>query len=311
MVDLFFVLSGFIFYSIYRKSIENHTLSFKNFAVLRVSRLYPLHWLTLIVILLFQIFRKYNGLESFPIHYSRNPILFLFNIPMLQNGWLITDFSYNGPTWSLSIEIMMYILFFAVFCHTKSNKNYIIYCLLLIYLGIIMTFSGQNIPFFNGQVARGLMGFFLGCITGEVYIYCNNNRKFGNMFTVFCIFAVLFLIIVPIIFGYGILRSWVLVYTFAFFPAFILITLRIGFIGKIFSLKPLIYLGELSYSIYLLHYPMQLIVKTIDEYLGLVIDYSNRIFFIGFSITVIIVSHFIHYYFEKPIQKYIRNKFKT
>jgi peptidoglycan/LPS O-acetylase OafA/YrhL len=228
---------------------------------------------------------------------------------MLQNGWIATGFSYNGPSWSISIEIMMYLLFFAVFYNTKETKRYMIYCFLLIYLGIIITLSGDSKAFFNSQVARGLIGFFIGCVTGEVYEYCNRNKKHGQAFTVFCCAAILFLTIVPALFGYGILKNWVIVYTFAFFPAFIFIILRIKYCSTIFSIKPLEYLGNLSYSVYLLHYPMQLIVKTIDEHYKLGINYSSKIFFIGFSVSVIIVSHFLYYFYEKPIQKYIRNKF--
>lgn len=309
MVDLFFVLSGFIFYTIYRNKIAGHTLSLRDFVFLRFSRLYPLHWLTLIVVLCFQVFRKLNGFPSFPSHYSRNIFLFLLNIPMFQNGWITTVYSYNAPSWSVSIEIMMYLLFFAVFHNTKETKKYLIYCLLLIYLGIIISLSGDNKAFFNGQVSRGLVGFFIGCITGEIYEYCKTNKKQGQFFTIFCCFAILFLSIVLALFGYGILKNWVVVYTFAFFPALIIVVLRIKYLSAVFSIKPLEYLGNLSYGIYMLHYPMQLIVKTVDEYCKLGIDYSNKIFFICFSVSVMIISHLIYYCYEKPIQKYIRNKF--
>jgi len=310
MVDLFFILSGFIFFNIYGKRISEHTLSLKDFAVLRFSRLYPLHWLTLIVVFVIQVFRKLNGVPSFPLHYSRNIMLFLFNIPMLQNGWITTAFSYNGPAWSIPIEIMMYLLFFAVFFNTGKTKKYIVYCLLLIYLGVIITFSRQNIPFFNGQVSRGLMGFFIGCITGEVYNFCNVSKKIGNVFTGFCCFAMLFLTIVPALFGYDVLKSWALVYTFAFFPAFVFVVLKIKVLSNIFSIKPLVYFGNLSYAIYLLHYPCQLIVKTLDEFTGLHINYSSKAFFIMFTISVIVLSHFTYYFFEKPVQKYIRKKYE-
>jgi peptidoglycan/LPS O-acetylase OafA/YrhL len=228
---------------------------------------------------------------------------------MLQNGWITTAFSYNGPSWSISIEIMMYLLFFAVFYNTQKTKKYLAYCLLLIYFGIIITLSGDNKAFFNGQVSRGLMGFFIGCITGWVYEYCDVNKKQGLVFTVFCGFAILFLTAVPAIFGYGILKNWAIVYTFSFFPAFIFVVLRVKCLSAIFSIKPLEYLGNLSYSVYLLHYPIQLIVKTIDEHYELGINYSSKIFFIGFSVSVITASHFLYYFYEKPIQKYIRNKF--
>ena len=308
MVDLFFILSGFIFFSTYRDKVSSHNLSLKDFAVLRFSRLYPLHWLMLIFVLAIQIFRELNGFPGFPLHYKRNVFLFLLNIPMLQNGWITTVYSYNAPSWSVSIEIMMYLLFFAVFYNTGKTKKYLLYCMLLVYLGIIITLSGDNKAFFNGQVSRGLIGFFIGCITGEIFEYCGKNEKHGIIFTIFCCMAVLFLTIIPAIFGYEVLRNWVMVYTFAFFPAFIFVVLRIKIISSIFSLKPLVHLGNLSYGIYMLHYPLQLVVKTIDEYCNLDIDYSSKIFFIGFSVSVIIISHFIYYFYEKPVQNYIRRK---
>jgi peptidoglycan/LPS O-acetylase OafA/YrhL len=311
MVDLFFILSGFIFFNVYGERIKNGKLSLKEFAVLRFSRLYPLHWLALIIVFVIQVLRKILNFQSFLSTYSLNIGLFLLNIPMLQNGWITTTFSYNGPSWSISIEIIMYLLFFAVFYHSRFTKKYVIYCFLLIYLGIIMTFSGQNTAFFNGQVSRGLMGFFIGCITGEVCNYCSKNKKHELIFTVFCSIAVIFLIIFPIVYGYGILRNWVLVYTFAFFPAFVFLTIRMGALSWFFSIKPFIYLGNLSYSIYLLHYPVQLIIKTLDEFMGLNINYSSKIFYLVYIITVITISHFVYYCFEKPMQKIIRKKYKA
>jgi peptidoglycan/LPS O-acetylase OafA/YrhL len=311
MVDLFFILSGFIFFNIYREKISDGKLSIKEFAVLRFSRLYPLHWLALIIIFVTQIFRKLLNFPSFLSTYRQDMGFFLLNIPMLQNGWLTTKFSYNGPSWSVSIEIMMYLLFFAVFYHSRFTKKYVVYCLLLVYLGLIITRSGQDTAFFNGQVSRGLMGFFIGCITGEINNFCNKNKKYGLIFTVLCSIAVVFLIVFPVIYGYRILKNWLLVYTFTFFPAFVFLVIKIKILSWFFSINLLVYLGKLSYSIYLLHYPVQLIIKTLDEYFGLNINYSSKIFFLVFIGSTITVSHFTHYYFEKPIQNYIRKKYKA
>ena len=306
MVDLFFVLSGFIFFTIYREKIASHSLSLKDFSILRFSRLYPLHWLTLIVVFGIQMFRLLNDLPSFPLSYSKSISSFLLNIPMLQNGWLTTAFSFNGPAWSISIEIMMYLLFFAVFFKTRKTKNYILYCLLLIYLGIIITRSEVNEAFFNSQVARGLIGFFVGCLTGEIYEYCKKNKKQDTVFTSFCGISIPFLIIILAILP---IKNFAFIYTFALFPAILFVVLRIKILSTFFSIKPLTYLGNLSYGIYLLCYPAQLAVKTLDEYCHLGINYSNKIFFIGFCLSVIIIAHFIYYYYEKPIQKFIRGKY--
>ena len=50
-VQFFFILSGFIFYNFYLNKISNNQINFFNFFVLRFSRLYPLHLLTLILMI--------------------------------------------------------------------------------------------------------------------------------------------------------------------------------------------------------------------------------------------------------------------
>ena len=292
MVDLFFVLSGLIFFKIYREKVSSHSLSLKDFSILRFSRLYPLHWLMLIIVFGIQFFRIFNDLPSFPLNYSRDISSFLLNIPMLQNGWLSTEYSFNAPAWSISIEVMMYLLFFAVFFKAKKTKSYILYSLLFVYLGIIITRSGISEAFFNHQVARGLIGFFIGCLTGGIYTHFCNNNKHGKLFTSICGFLVLALTIIPIIFGYEVLGNWTLIYPIVLFPAFLFVVLRIKLLSTVFSIKPLTYLGDLSYGIYMLHYPAQLAVKTVDEYCQLGINFSSKTFYIGFSLSVIFVAHF-------------------
>ena len=54
-VPFFFMLSGFIFFSFYFKKVSLKKISFRNFFILRLSRLYPLHFLTLIITVFFYL----------------------------------------------------------------------------------------------------------------------------------------------------------------------------------------------------------------------------------------------------------------
>jgi peptidoglycan/LPS O-acetylase OafA/YrhL len=309
MVDLFFVLSGFIFFNLYGKRVASGSLSAKNFFIFRFSRLYPLHWLMLLVVIITKVFRKYTiGVTFFVFHNNDFPML-IQNILLIQNGWLQTKLSFNGPAWSISIEIMMYLLFFIAFHYLGNGKRGIIACLFFIVLGLIINFSGWNIPFFNIPISRGLMGFFMGCIVGKILYYYKNNTKARVLLVRFCVFAFLILTVLPIIYDYSVLGNWGIVYSLIYFPLLLLISLEVGILSKLLSFRLFVYLGEISYSIYLIVYPFQFIVRTVDEYFHLSINYSNVYFFIAFTLSVIFISHIVHYYYEKPIQNYIRKKY--
>jgi peptidoglycan/LPS O-acetylase OafA/YrhL len=310
MVDLFFILSGFVFYYVYGDKIKENKIGIKDFTILRFSRLYPLHFLTLCIVAGFKFLqRTFAGSIYMWNGYRYSIIDFFINIPMLQNGWLTTRFSFNAPSWSISVEIMMYLLFFYIFYYSRNSKIYIINSLIIIYFGVAVYISGWNTGFFNEQIARGLMGFFIGIITAEIYRYCNNNGRHKRNLLLVCCIGMAVTIVIPAIVGYGKIRVWALITTFALFPSLIIIALDFKILSKILSVKPLFYFGELSYSIYLWHYPTVLIVRNINQYLNLSLDYSSKAFYVGYFILVTGISHISHYFFEIPIQNYIRKRY--
>ncbi|MDR2600866.1 MAG: acyltransferase [Spirochaetaceae bacterium] len=308
MVDLFFVLSGFIFYTIYGKQIRENKLDVKSFLVLRLSRLYPLHFLTLCIVCIFGVLQHcfvniyiYNG-------YTYRMYDFIINIVMAQNGWFTTNYSFNAPSWSISIEFMLYLLFFYIFYNSGDAKKYIANSIIIIYFGAVIYLSKLSMPFFNSQTARGLMGFFIGIITGELYNYFNKNTKYKKTALLICGIGVIATTLVPSIIGYSKFKGWELITASVLFPSFIFIVLNSKFLSKILSIKPLVYLGELSYSIYLLHYPAVLVIRNINNQFDLSLDYSSNIFYIAYFTGVIIISHISHYCFENPLQNYLRVK---
>ncbi|MDR2337618.1 MAG: acyltransferase [Deltaproteobacteria bacterium] len=312
MVDLFFVLSGFIFYIFFWKKIYTHTMSLKDFVIRRLSRLYPLHVLTLFIVFCFVTAKKYNSsIEIFEgFDYSLSCLG--LSIFMLQNGWVTTKESFNAVAWSISIEFMMYLIFFCI-CWYSTNKKYLIYSIILIYFGLLVYFSGINTLLLNAQTARGLIFFFGGMITGEIYKHlnylkkCNLVKKRKHIIRL-CFLGIIGNAIPSAIWSYGVFKNWKLVILFLFFPLLPIIILDNKVISNLFSLKHFLYLGELSYSIYLIHYPVFLIIKNIDNYIHLQFDYSSIIFCFYYIIIVVALSHLSHFYFEKPLQKFIRRK---
>jgi peptidoglycan/LPS O-acetylase OafA/YrhL len=361
LIDLFYVLSGFIFFKKYTSPIAERTISLKKYFLLRFSRLYPLHWLTLLVVSFFVFFRHINALSYFPFdgQYKCSLFLFLLNIPLMQYGWFYSAYkSFNGNTWTLSVEIMMYLMFFALvywtcspnyadcrispykkrgilrflsgnrsetsvperFHYLRSDRKVFLGCIVLVCAGVflgVLKQAGFDFPILG--VCQGMIGFFIGCITAGLYNYCVENKELCRVVTIvsvgFMVFA-LFLSVATIyspffstLLSYSSMGYWIVVYSFLLFPSLIFLSLRFKFLTRVFSIKPLRYLGQISFSIYLIHFPVALIITTIDEYFQLKIDYSLKFVFFSYMAIVLFFSHISHFYFEAPVQRWIRKIF--
>jgi peptidoglycan/LPS O-acetylase OafA/YrhL len=73
-------------------------------------------------------------------------------------------------------------------------------------------------------------------------------------------------------------------------PALILAVLFIPWLGAVLGIRPLTYLGSLSIVIYLVHFPVQCAIRTIDEYAGLGLDYSTKAVWLSYAAAVLISS---------------------
>ena len=292
-VQFFFTISGFIFYYLYLKDIYNKKISLVEFFIKRFSRLYPLHFLTLnLVLVLYLVFQLLN-LKLFS--FSEINIKHYFLNILLISSWGLEDgASFNNPSWSISIEILVYSLFFFI-AKNKVKKFYLTF--LFILLGIFLFY-------YNKLIGYGIFCFFIGGLT-YLFIKKINDYKIKNIN-----FVLFFLIILMgnifIIIQYKITGIFfkILILT-VFFPSLIIFLFFIQKlnikIGKRISI-----IGDISYSIYLIHFPIQIFIFGILGFINLKIDFNYEIIFLTYILIISILSFMSYFCFEKPMQKFLR-----
>lgn len=107
LVDLFFVVSGFIFAHVYLPNGRLETDA-RTFAAARFARLYPLHLVTLLAaatVLAVGPSATAEGCCNDAYHFA-------LNLAMLQETGLNEGMSFNTPSWSISVEVLCYVLFY-------------------------------------------------------------------------------------------------------------------------------------------------------------------------------------------------------
>jgi peptidoglycan/LPS O-acetylase OafA/YrhL len=109
-VEVFWCISGFIFFWKYGGAIARRTVGGYRFFVLRFSRLYPLHFATLLFMAVMQqIYLRHN--HSYFVYGANDLPRFVLQL-FIASNWLTWEESFNGPIWSISVEILVYGLFF-------------------------------------------------------------------------------------------------------------------------------------------------------------------------------------------------------
>jgi peptidoglycan/LPS O-acetylase OafA/YrhL len=170
MVDFFFVLSGFVICHSYAHRLATGTDA-RRFLWLRLGRLYPLHLAFLLVFAALKLsgFLLQTGLSvtaGFAAFAAKNGWAFVCNVFLLHSLGFLHSLSFNYPSWSISTEYFTYVLF-AIVCLLLGHGLRLVAASLAIIAGSAALLWNLGIhALVDATVSWGFIrcvgGFFLG-----------------------------------------------------------------------------------------------------------------------------------------------------
>jgi peptidoglycan/LPS O-acetylase OafA/YrhL len=307
-VQYFFVLSGFIFFWLYASSINTQLISGFKFAIQRFSRLYPLHFATLIFVAILQTI--YMSLEDSAFIYKYNDVYhFILNLLFATRLGLEDGPSYNAQVWSVSVEIVLYFIFFFTLTFRRGGW---FFCLSISLASLIAAEFTENV------ILSALSLFFFGGAVFYITKFASQGAKLLKLaiysatifFWLIVIFDFYIFNISDDIVQQGILGKIIL----RGFSFYILFPFTISSLclfevdnGNIF--KSLSWIGDISYSSYLIHFPLQLLFA-IAVSCGILEQsfYLSSMYLIVFFLILIPISYITFHRFERPAQSFLRKK---
>lgn len=276
-VGFFFVLSGFILAYNYQDKILSG-YSFKSFYLARFARIYPVHFLTLLIAL-------------FIISAEQNR--FFYQLFLIQS-WSWNKqifFSLNATSWSISTEAFFYACFpFLILLKRWIWIPFIILITAILAVNFFVPKGSQHYILYINPAMR-TADFILGIMLFHVFKRTNIKVNTWHEILAIVILAIFFYFhrSLPISYRFSI-YYWIpiLVVLFTFSKSS-------GILSKILANKFWVYLGEASFSFYLLHF---LVIKIIP---------ANTVkgSLIAFSVTLIL-SALCFTFYEKPVNNMIR-----
>ena len=301
-VELFFCISGFIFFNFYMERIANKGISAKNFFILRFSRLYPLHIVTLLAVCLMAA--MFFNHSEFHFIYPENDLKhFILNLFLLSHWGFQDGTSFNGPIWSVSVEIFLYSTFF-FFC--LLNKPTVFKCIVPILLGFTVmqvydSFGIAIVCFYLGGVAFYLLRWVEKGGAIETWFYSLGSSVVAMVAFVYCDpFRMIDLRFV----GHTGLD---VICFFVMFPLIILF-MALGDKMEFRSFRRTKIIGDISYSLYLIHFPVQLLLVVYCVYSGVKIDFTLPAVFFTYLGLCIAIAYLSYRFFEVPLQTFLRKR---
>ncbi|CAJ0719364.1 hypothetical protein LMG6871_02816 [Ralstonia edaphis] len=302
LVHFFFVLSGFVLARAYWK--PDAPIPFGRSVWQRVARLYPLHLATLIGVAAMQWYLvSRQGVEPF-IYTHNDTKHFLLNLALLNSTGLEKGFSFNATSWSISTEMIVNVIFFAVILLPRRAASAVMLAMLCL-AAVIVVLQNQAteckaaLCYVNMGVYITIVGFFVG--VGAYRFYVRHFEEKPLPPAEADLGAVL---LIATAIGYFCGQKYSvysdLAMTLFVFPAIILATLQSRIVKRALNVRALVYLGTISYSIYLVHFPLQLLMRVVEVRFAVAIPYDRWYILLGFIAGTIAVAALTYRFIERP-----------
>lgn len=303
MVDLFFVLSGFVIFTAYGSKIRSGK-DLLRFQFLRLGRLYPIHllflglWLALESAKWIAASHGVGNMNKAPFADPNNLTGFLQHAFLLQGVVPGADhLSFNWPAWSISTEFYTYAIFALAVLFLGKRTRLFFAALGFGAVVLLLTEATLGLEHF----IRCIAGFSIGCLTAQAVeraTFTVSPELSGAVFVAILIF----LQVTP-----EDQARFVLMYGLS---ALLIVTIcrasGEGVLARLLKRKPLLWLGTISYSIYMSH---AIVAASVSMIMKLVID-RTQITTLGASLAialllalVLVVSHVAYVLVELPFRE--------
>ena len=296
-VSFFFMLSGFVLSLAYSERIAKGSFSTKPFVVKQWIKIYPLHILTFIVMFALDIrLEKYCDITAV-----------IANILLLQS-WVPADSFYfvaNSPSWFLCDILFFYVVFSSlnkyILCSDNRKLLAISLVVILLYICLMAVLPTYLVnPILYANPLTRLLDFIVGIMLYKLYISDNgialrdklNGKSFFTV-SLMELSIILLVVITAIVYPHLPQRVrtvsifWLAIPLFIFF--FAMTDKHSGVISRFLQGKTMLWLGNISFSIYIIHAPVLRIFNSISVHTG--IADSTLVHFILFTTILILFSH--------------------
>ena len=322
-VDLFFVLSGYLISSLIIKEFrKTGTVNLYNFYIRRARRLLPAVYFMitvgLVVMVLFNevLLRKSHLDAIFGYIYSSNWWYIFHKLDYFDSFGAQSPFKH---LWSLAIEEQFYMIFPLLFLLVngkkkskdgtyKLNKNFLYVVLGLILVSLIayiLLFDINNISRIYFGTDTRAFSLLVGVVGAILYpmerLHSKVTPQQNMIYSVVSLVSIATLITVMIYtseYNTWLYRGGFLLVAILGLIVIISSGKQHTLMSKLLSFKPIVFIGKISYSLYLWHFPILVLTTPVSE-----IGNPNIIFVILRVILTFILATASYVFVETPIRK--------
>lgn len=312
-VDIFFMLSGFIIAYTYLKTLERpQPGAIKRFLWLRVARIYPVHLVMLFVVLAMVVVSTAAGAP--PEEGRRFTALsFVMNLFMLQA--VPPALAWNDPAWSISTEFAAYLAFplLAPVLAKVSPKRALGLLIAILTVGVamllIIVYTAHEWPYWSGYAlmwSRIAICFPAGILLFVIWKHGRKARQdLSWMLPVGLIGITGATLLSP--------PAEAIAFPVLAYPCIPLLLIGCasggGLLGRALSTRLMVWGGKVSYSVYLVHFPLLLVVQQLVARLG--VEPGSPValaLLIATLALVVLAGGMLHALVEEPARKLIRRR---
>lgn len=303
-VDFFFCLSGFVIAYAYDTKIAQ--IGLVEFMKLRLIRLHPLVVIGAVIGLTVFIFDPFSNL--YQIYASKTLLVFLsaslmIPYPLVKERYF-NLFHLNPPTWSLFWEYIANIFYALVLVRIKNNK--LLWVLTILAAGALFYASqqakflavgwgGDNVSAGAARVAFSFLAGILAFRSGKII-----RSKIGFI-------PIGILLLATFMIPFSEKYNWYLdpLVVIFFFP--FLVLLGAGAQTNNFSHKICKFSGDISYPLYMIHYPFIWLFMSYVEKYKPTLPTMVWIMIAG-TVALTIMAYLVLQYIDTPIRKWLKNR---
>jgi len=303
-VDMFFILSGFILSYVYHANavrLDGH--EYARFLWFRLARIYPNHLAMLLLLIALVGVARLHGAK----------VDGLYTLATLVPNFLLTQVwpympldsanSWNFPSWSISAEWFAYLVVFPVVAYVLKFNLSSTACLLLLYVPLGGWLVGSSLTVEAFQIIRVTCEFFGGGMLFGLYLRHDEITRVCQRYLtlLFLVFVLLYTIKPDVPYFDAIV--------IVLMPPLLLgLTAETSLVAQCLATPFFLWLGRVSYAIYISHaIPLKLMKVVLPYQLYVHSSFPVRLFLVLSEMAMVLgFGAALYYTVEIPARNYLR-----